>query len=67
MRDDLKDEFVDPVCRDVLEQAETQNAVMDDVVKDKAGSCEAPVQGGQGTTAVTGSWFEADYVKPQPW
>ncbi|KAL8915497.1 MAG: hypothetical protein Q9171_000062 [Xanthocarpia ochracea] len=67
VRDDLKDEFVDPVCRDVLEQAETQNAVMDDVVEDKAGSCEAPVQGGQGTTAVSGSWFEADYVKPQPW
>ncbi|KAL8760403.1 MAG: hypothetical protein Q9199_000027 [Rusavskia elegans] len=67
VRDDLKDEFVDPVCRDVPEQPETQNAAMNDVRDHFAESYTAPVQDGQGTTAVSGDWFEADYVKPQQW
>ncbi|KAL8853990.1 MAG: hypothetical protein Q9221_001113 [Calogaya cf. arnoldii] len=68
VRDDLKDHFVDPVCRDVPEQPETQNGVMNDVEDHHfAAAYRAPAQDGQGTTAVVGDWFEADNVKPQAW
>ncbi|KAL8735558.1 MAG: hypothetical protein Q9166_000726 [cf. Caloplaca sp. 2 TL-2023] len=77
VRDDLKDELVDPVHRDIPEEPETLDAVMDDLAEDNialynaashnAHSYNAAVRGGQGTTAVRGDWFEADYVKPQPW
>lgn len=67
VRDDVKDGFVDPVCRDVPAQSEAQNAMMNDVPDHFAESYSAPVQDGQGTMAVGGNWFEADYIKPHPW
>ncbi|KAL8767123.1 MAG: hypothetical protein Q9209_006285 [Squamulea sp. 1 TL-2023] len=82
VRDDLKDAFVDPVCRELPEQPTAQNDVMgiNTVMKNVPGNTsalyraqvdgglyKAQVQGGQGTTAVSGNWFEADYVKPQSW
>ena len=67
VRDDLKDELVDPVCREIPEEPDTQTAVMNDVPDHFGEAYGAPVQDGQGTTAVSGTWFEADHVKPQRW
>ncbi|KAL8674918.1 MAG: hypothetical protein Q9168_000722 [Polycauliona sp. 1 TL-2023] len=64
VKDDLKDEFVDPVCRDVPEQPETQDVVVNGAPDPFAKAYTAPVQAGQGKTAVSGKWFEADDVKP---
>ncbi|KAL9000857.1 MAG: hypothetical protein Q9169_000612 [Polycauliona sp. 2 TL-2023] len=67
VRDDRKDEYVDPVCRDVREQPEMQDVAVNGIVDHFGKAYSAPAQDGQGTTAVSGAWFEADYVKPQRW
>ncbi|KAL8900847.1 MAG: hypothetical protein Q9192_000852 [Flavoplaca navasiana] len=51
VRDDLKDELVDPVCRDIPDEPETQTAVMNDVPDHFGEAYGAPLQDGQGTTA----------------
>ncbi|KAL8804517.1 MAG: hypothetical protein Q9182_002525 [Xanthomendoza sp. 2 TL-2023] len=66
LRDDVKDDHVDPVCRDIPERMENADTVMEDMTTN-GGSYETPVAGGQGTTDAIGDWFEADYVKPHQW
>ncbi|KAL8738538.1 MAG: hypothetical protein Q9181_000698 [Wetmoreana brouardii] len=66
VRDDLKDELVDPVCREVNEaqQSGPPDAFMEDVIEDP------PVvydNAGQGEVATEGNWFTADAVKTQQW
>ncbi|KAL9595097.1 MAG: hypothetical protein Q9179_005121 [Wetmoreana sp. 5 TL-2023] len=66
VRDDQKDELVDPVCREVKEAQRPgpPDATMEDVIED------APVvydNAGQGEAATEGDWFKADTVKTQRW
>ncbi|KAL8814923.1 MAG: hypothetical protein Q9223_005893 [Gallowayella weberi] len=67
LRDDVKDDYIDPVCRDIPERVEHADTVMEGVTMNNGGSYETPVAGGQGTTDVSGRWFEADCVKPHRW
>lgn len=75
VRDELKDELVDPVCRDIKEepQPEAPDSVMEDAIEDDPvvydNATAQPVVDGQGTTnpAAPGDWFEADTVKTRHW
>ncbi|KAL8700590.1 MAG: hypothetical protein Q9224_000891 [Gallowayella concinna] len=67
VREDVKDEYIDPVCRDIPERAKDANTMMEGITMNNGGSYETAVESGQGTTDVSGDWFEADYVKPVKW
>ncbi|KAL8713864.1 MAG: hypothetical protein Q9220_002009 [cf. Caloplaca sp. 1 TL-2023] len=64
VRDELKDELVDPVCRNIPEQEpETSDAVMNDVIDDDP----QLFSNAQGATTVQGTWFSSDNVSSQKW
>ncbi|KAL9584135.1 MAG: hypothetical protein Q9212_002294 [Teloschistes hypoglaucus] len=75
VKDDQKDELVDPVCRDVNEQLrpEVTDSVMEDAVGENIvmydNATMEPTVNGQGSYPERpyGDWFGTDTVKTQQW
>ncbi|KAL8693998.1 MAG: hypothetical protein Q9218_001297 [Villophora microphyllina] len=75
VKNDVKDELVDPVCRDIKElqrpevpDSVTENAVQENIVMYDNAAME-PTVDGQGiySERPNGDWFAADAVKTQKW
>ncbi|KAL9590508.1 MAG: hypothetical protein Q9203_000685 [Teloschistes exilis] len=75
VKDDQKDELVDPVCRDINEQLrlEVPDSVMEDAVGENIvmydNATMEPAANGQGSYPERpyGGWFGTDTVKTQEW
>lgn len=76
VKDELKDQLVNPVCRDVLPQQQpspppqqpqydTSDAVMNDAGNDYPMTVTDAVEDGQGTTVAIGDWYKADNAGKQ--
>ncbi|KAL9027046.1 MAG: hypothetical protein Q9196_004378 [Gyalolechia fulgens] len=65
VKDELKDQLVSPLCRDVPPQQQpsqydTSDAVMNDAGNDYPMTVTDAVEDGQGTTSAIGDWYKAD-------
>lgn len=75
VKDDQKDELVDPVCRDINQQLrpEVRDSVMEDAVGENIvmydNATMEPTVNGQGSYPERpyGGWFGTDTVKTQQW